>query len=285
MKTNLKKGNIILIKKYEEKLTMTFVKPEEKEVWSFRAIKNPKAICAVSGCSIVKTKMKAWNENRQLTPIYTPEITKEMMSKKTIEKNEVLEQMIEKIILKEGIVEVKKWAYKHREEYEETEQFKELVRVVKEIDEEKDYSHFSYEDIRYLLRPFPNVSFHLKRQFNFSTLDYYTVYLASRYLETIDDHVNLVLSCPKCEKNMEKYFYNPVPLTERTRTFFPFLRTLYVYNHSNILFENDPNIIAREKHYSIAPKYVKRLEKVIDMKISNYLFDSNGDNWKISIYN
>ena len=67
-------------------------------------------------------------------------------------------------IVKEGIVLIKQWIKTKREEFAESDDFKELVRVLTEIENENDYSHQAYEDIRYLLRPFPNISFHLKRQ-------------------------------------------------------------------------------------------------------------------------
>ena len=60
-KEKMEKGNVILIKRFEEKMNMTFIEENEKENWTFREMKNPKAICAVSGCSIIKSKMKYWN--------------------------------------------------------------------------------------------------------------------------------------------------------------------------------------------------------------------------------
>ena len=113
-----------------------------------------------------------------------PAKARELLSEKelTIENNfNMLDQMIEKNNLIEGIFEIKKWCYKHKEEYQDNNDFNELVRIVKEIDEEKDFSHCSYEDIRYLLRPFENIPLKLKRQFQLSTMDYYTMFIASRH--------------------------------------------------------------------------------------------------------
>ena len=280
-KIELKSGNIILVKRTEEKLKISFV--EEKEEWYFRAMKNPNAICAVSGCTIVKTQlniMNTSNENKELIPIYSIEEIMEMYLKQNFEKIDILNQMNEKINLLEGILEVKIWSEKYKEEYEDNNDYNDLVRIVKEIDEEKDYSHCSYEDIRYLLKPFQqNLPLKLKRQFNLSTMDYYSIYLASMHFESIDDHVNLVLSSSKFDKNMEKFHYNPMPLNSLTRSFFPNLQTLYVYHSNDMLFKNDKSILKRQICFSMNPKYISDLEKVTVMKVEKTIFDSNEVDW------
>ena len=54
----------------------------------------------------------------------------------------------------EGIPLIKEWIQTKKEEFEEKDEFKELVRVITEIEAEQDYSEQAYKDIRYLLRPF-----------------------------------------------------------------------------------------------------------------------------------
>ena len=65
--------------------------------------------------------------------------------------------------IKEGISLIKEWIQTKKEEFEEKEEFKELVRVVTEIEQENDYSKQAYEDIRYLLRPFEYLPLKIKR--------------------------------------------------------------------------------------------------------------------------
>ena len=94
-------------------------------------------------------------------------------------------------IIKEGIPFIKEWIEIKREEFAEQDEFKELVRVITEIEQENDYSHQAYEDIRYLLRPFEYLPLKIKRLFNIATMDHYTMFIASRHFETIDDFINL----------------------------------------------------------------------------------------------
>ena len=65
--------------------------------------------------------------------------------------------------IKEGISLIKEWIQTKKEEFEEKEEFKELVRVINEIEQENDYSKQAYEDIRYLLRPFEYLPLKIKR--------------------------------------------------------------------------------------------------------------------------
>ena len=107
------------------------------------------------------------------------------------------------------------------------------------------------------------------------------------HFESIDDHVNLLLSSSKFDKNMEKFLYNPVSINETTRSFFPNIQTLYIYSPSDLLFENDPKILAKEYCSSFSSTYVKKLEELFDMKYLFTLFDSDFDDWSIntSVFN
>ena len=93
--------------------------------------------------------------------------------------------------IKEGIPIIMEWIQRKQEEFAEKEEFKELVRVVTEIENENDFSKQAYEDIRYLLRPFEYLPLKIKRLFNIATMDHYTMFIASRHFESIDDFINL----------------------------------------------------------------------------------------------
>ena len=161
--------------------------------------------------------------------------------------------------VKEGIPFIKEWIQTKKEEYAENEPFTELVRVITEIETEHDYSQQSYEDIRYLLRPFEYLPLKIKRLFNISTMDHYTMFIASRHFESIDDFINLELGVKRFNGNMTKFHYNPVPLTPITREWFDHLKTLFIYSEQDNRFEEDPRIIARE--IQIVPYYLKVNER------------------------
>ena len=107
--------------------------------------------------------------------------------------------------IKEGIPLIKEWIELKKHEFEENDDFKELVRVMTEIEKDQDFSKQSYNDIRYLLRPFEYLPLRIKRLFNIATMDHYTMFIASRHFETIDDFINLELGVKRFYGNMTKF--------------------------------------------------------------------------------
>ena len=132
--------------------------------------------------------------------------------------------------IQEGIPLIKEWIEIKKQEFEKNDYFKELIRVINEIEKDKDFSHDAYEDIRYLLRPFEYIPLKIKRLFNIGTLDNYTIFIASRHFESIEDFINLELCTSRFTGNMTKFHYNPIPLTQVTRNFFTHLQTMFIYS-------------------------------------------------------
>ena len=64
-------------------------------------------------------------------------------------------------------------------ELEENDDFIQLIRIINEIEEEKDYSKDSFDDIRFVLRPFEYLPLKIKRIFNIGRMDHYTIFIAS----------------------------------------------------------------------------------------------------------
>ena len=117
-----------------------------------------------------------------------------------------------------------------------------------------------------------------------SQLDNYAIFIASRYLESIKDHKHLVRVSRRLSQNMEKFFYNPVSLTSKTRELFPNLKTLFVYSRFNNLFEEDTKIIARKIQfvpYYLQPNEKRQLEEWTKKSCKEVIFDSDVDNWSI----
>ena len=113
---------------------------------------------------------------------------------------------------------INEWIENQQEEIKQTEEYQEFVRVINEIQKEKDYSKQAYEDIRYLLRLLnEKLPLQIKRMFDISTLDNYCAFISSRHFCCIDDFINLEMCTSKFNGNMKKFFYNPIPLTPTTR--------------------------------------------------------------------
>ena len=178
--------------------------------------------------------------------------------------------------IQEGIPLIKEWIEVKRQAFENNTDFNELIRVIKEIEKDQDFSKDAFEDIRYLLRPFEYIPLKIKRLFNIGTLDNYTLFIASRHFESIEDFINLECCTKRFNGNMTKFHYNPIPLNERTRTFFDHLQTLFIYSRDDNQFEEDPRIIAREQAYMrkyISLKEQKQLEEWTGLKCKGIVFD------------
>ena len=60
-------------------------------------------------------------------------------------------------------------------------------------------------------------------------LDNYCIFIASRYFETVEDHVNLTFVSKRMRGNMEKFHYNPTSVDYKTVKLFPNVETLHLY--------------------------------------------------------
>ncbi|ELP94529.1 hypothetical protein EIN_116300 [Entamoeba invadens IP1] len=79
-----------------------------------------------------------------------------------------------------------------------------------------------------------------------SKLDKYNGMIVSSYFKTVSDFIKFLFVCKKFVDNMEKFHYNPVPLTLRSISFFPKIETLCLYTPSDEnfgVFSRHPNIL------------------------------------------
>ena len=185
----------------------------------------------------------------------------------------------------EGIPLLNKWIQNYQPEGDQKEYFNELQKKLEIIQQEKNYSKELYEDIRYLLKQFDEtLPLQIKRKFEIVTLDNYTIFIASRHFETIEDHINLIQVSRRLKQNITKFHYNPFPLNEITREYFTHLQTLFIYNQTDNQFEEDKRIIKRE--IQMYPYYFEyhqkiQLEQWTNKKCSEIIFDSDKDNWSV----
>ena len=88
-----------------------------------------------------------------------------------------------KKIIEEGIILIKEWSNKQSEDIKNKEEYKEVERVITEIEDEQDWSKQSYLDIQFVLKQLQDqLPLKIKRIFNVSTLDNYTVFFSSMWL-------------------------------------------------------------------------------------------------------
>ena len=78
----------------------------------------------------------------------------------------------------------------------------------------------------------------------------YQLMVASQYFESINDFKHLELTTKKAKNNMEKFHFNPIPLTKETRHYFTHLETLFIYKKGDEEFRNE-HFYKRIIHYDI----------------------------------
>ena len=164
------------------------------------------------------------------------------------------------------------------EKIDEYNKFKSIIqnRTTLPIDNTKPFTEREYNQL------ITQFGFQERSRLKLSQLDNYCIFLSSKWFESIEDHINLTKVCKRLKLNMEKFHFNPIPLTETTREYFPFLQTLYQYYQNDNLFLDDERIIARE--YPLLMKYVeykemRQLEEWTNKKCTEIVFDSDKDNW------
>ena len=109
-------------------------------------------------------------------------------------------------------------------------------------------------------------------------------FIASFYLETIEDYINLELCSPCCLGIMERYYFNPISLTKKTRHFFPNIQTYWRYNPNDPRFTKDKRIKIRKEFLNIKCNLnisqYNKLEEWTHKKMKEILFDTKKNNWK-----
>ena len=190
-----------------------------------------------------------------------------------------------KTIIQQGISFITTWMNEQEKAIKETEDFKEIIRVLADILQENDFSNEAYEDIRFVLKPFEEIlPLKIKRIFKMSRMDHYTMFIASRWFDSIDDFINLEIGVKRFQGNMTKFHYNPISLVPSTRRFFTHLQTLYLYSSKDCLFKEDERIIAREPVYLykyIEKKDLMKIEEWSGLRCKEAIFDSYVDSWNV----
>ena len=100
----------------------------------------------------------------------------------------------------------------------------------------------------------------------------YHLMITSQYFNTIEDFKNLAFATPKAKENTEKFHFNPIDLTRRTRPLFTQLETLHVYEKGNEMFL-DEKFFRRVIHYEVEFKTFEQLPQE-GFVYKNVLFDT-----------
>ena len=110
-------------------------------------------------------------------------------------------------------------------------------------------------------------------------LDCQTIMIASRFFNSIDDFINLELCSKRFRLNTERFFYNPISLTQSTIGLFPNIQTLHIYSKRDKLLQCQ-RIIKYVIWYSITYEEYLKFKKNENIIFKKIVFENKNENEK-----
>ncbi|KAL7716044.1 Leucine rich repeat containing protein BspA family protein [Entamoeba marina] len=108
-------------------------------------------------------------------------------------------------------------------------------------------------------------------------LDSYSILIVSKYLEIIQDFINVICVCKKFKETTEKLRFNPIPIT--SLKLFPKIQTQYLYNEDDKKIEGIDNYeIWYEIDYEQYLNFKKENIKCYHVKYTKENRNKYGDN-------
>ncbi|EDR26300.1 hypothetical protein EDI_027180 [Entamoeba dispar SAW760] len=98
-------------------------------------------------------------------------------------------------------------------------------------------------------------------------LGYNEIMITSMYFNDIKDFINLEIGIKRYRGNIERFHFNPIPLNEYSRRFFPNIETFHIYNENDEIFK-DGKIFKQVIWYQVDYlTYLQEKKKEIYIKI------------------
>ncbi|ELP93753.1 hypothetical protein EIN_322460 [Entamoeba invadens IP1] len=101
--------------------------------------------------------------------------------------------------------------------------------------------------------------------------------IVSKYFMFFSDFVNLEIVCKKFKGNMEKFHFNPIPLTNKTIKHFPSIETLNLWSEKDETFGNHiKSIMPKKMVFSEILKSFYRVRVFYPITYQDYLLNIKG---------
>ena len=165
------------------------------------------------------------------------------------------------------------------EKKKEIDSFKRMIERAKEINpsekEKLETIDLNKKDM------FKDEIFNTELSKNFSTiqrsemkltrLDNYCLFITSKYLQTLEDHINLIKISKRMERNMEKFHFNPISVNNKSIQYYPNVQTLHLYEDQDEYLEGGRiqaycNWCRKVAYYQLKNNERKSKEKRIEFK-------------------
>ena len=124
------------------------------------------------------------------------------------------------------ILEKKEAIEKRRKIIEKTNEYAKKMEI-EEIEMNESQMETSQDFENELMKKF---TFEQRNAMNLCSFDNYCIFIASRYFDSLDDHINLIRVCKRMRGNMEKFHYNPISVDSKSVKLFPNVESLHLYD-------------------------------------------------------
>ncbi|EDR23667.1 hypothetical protein EDI_089870 [Entamoeba dispar SAW760] len=224
-------NNVQIIRKYhiierihsEEYNIETPILIIENTEITYGNIKKEKDKIIIRIINIIRTN-NTTEENKEINRIITEE--KE-------EKGIIINNKIKKGYKEENKINTKRWRYK--EINEETY----IKTIIEMIEQEEEYSEYSSE--REMIINIKRIIYNNKINKGIigkRRIGHNSIMITSKYFNDIKDFINLEIGIKRFQRNMERFHFNPIPLNEYSRRFFPNIETFHIYNKNDKTFDD-----------------------------------------------
>ncbi|EDR29446.1 hypothetical protein, conserved [Entamoeba dispar SAW760] len=164
----------------------------------------------------------------------------------TTEEKEEKGIIINNKIKQENKINTKRWRYK---EINEEPYIKTIIEMIKK---EEEYSEYSVE--REMIINIKRILYNNKINKGIigkRRIGYNEIMITSKYFNDIKDFINLEIGIKRFRGNIERFHFNPIPLNEYSRKFFPNIETFHIYNKKDKIF-NDGRIFTYVIWYPVS---------------------------------
>ena len=109
-------------------------------------------------------------------------------------------------------------------------------------------------------------------------LDSYSMLIVGKYFQTLEDYVNIICVNSKYIDMLDKYHYNPIPITQKQLKYFSHLETQYLYSPDDEILKGIQRItveyrVEYSQYLSMIHNYKNKMKAIKFLRIEYSLYD------------
>ena len=105
-----------------------------------------------------------------------------------------------------------------------------------------------------------------------SQMDSYSMLICSKYVQSIEDIINIALVNSKFKENNDKFHFNPFQINTKTRKYFINLQTFWLFHQNDEIF-SDGDISGYYVYYDVSyHNYLKMKDNYQNIKFRRIIY-------------